>query len=144
MKKLLLLLVIFLLVGCANDKFYLSDKYYNNGDLININSTSINEDESFILYTYNNFCNLPVSCETIFKEVTSKYKLDVLSIPFEEFKKTEYYGKVKYAPSVLLINKGKIISYLDANSDRDYEKYQDSNKFEEWLSKYIYLEKATN
>ena len=141
MKKILLLLVIFLLVGCTNEKIYLTDKYYNKGDFITVKEENINNSESFILYTYNNFCALPVHCETIFKEVLEKYHIDSLSIPFENFKNTIYYKEVKYAPSVLIIKNGKIIAYLDANSDKDLEKYQDTVKFEEWLKEYIYLEK---
>lgn len=142
MKKVLLLIVIFLLVGCTNNsKFYLTDKYYNNGDYIKVTPDEIKDNESLILYTYNNFCALPVHCENIFKEVMEKNKIDVLSIPFDDFKNTKYHSEVKYAPSVIIIKNGDIISYLDANSDKDLEKYQNTTKFEEWLSKYIYIEK---
>ncbi len=142
MKKIILLIVIFLLVGCSNNKeFYLTDKYYNNGDYISVLASDIKDNDSYILYTYNNFCILPVHCENIFKEVMEKNKIDVLSIPFEEFKNTSFYKKVKYAPSVLIIKNGEIVAYLDANSDNDLEKYQDTTKFEEWLKNYIFLEK---
>ncbi len=142
MKKVLLLIIILLLVGCSNEKeFYLTEKYYNNGDYISVLASDIKDNESYILYTYNNFCILPVHCENIFKEVMEKNKIDVLSIPFEEFKNTSFYKKVKYAPSVLIIKNGEIVAYLDANSDNDLEKYQDTTKFEEWLKNYIFLEK---
>ena len=71
----------------------------------------------------------------------TKYKIDFLSIPFDEFKKTDFYKSVKYAPSVIIIENGNIISYLDANSDIDLEKYQDVNKFEEWLNNYVNFSK---
>ena len=35
---------------------------------------------------------------------------------------------------------GKIVTYLDANSNKDLDRYQDSKKFEEWINKYIYTE----
>ena len=145
MKKIVLLIAIFLLVGCTNNKkFYLTEKYYNNGDFIDVTSAEIPYNESYILYTYNNFCVLPVHCETIFKKVMENNKLDMLSIPFDDFKKTSLYKEVKYAPSIIIIKDGEVVSYLDANSDSDLEKYQDITKFEEWLKEYIYLEKATN
>ena len=142
MKRVLLLIVMFLMIGCTNNKkIYLTDKYYNNGDFISVKANDIKDNESYILYTYNNFCALPIHCETIFKEVLEKNKIDALSIPFEDFKNTSYYKEVKYAPSVLIIDNGKIVSYLDANKDEDLEKYQDTTKFLEWLKEYIYLEK---
>lgn len=143
MKKVVLLIIaIFLFCGCSNGKvFYLTEKYYNNGDYILVEASDIKDNESFIIYTYNNFCILPVHCENIFKTVMEKYQIDVLSIPFEDFKNTSFYEKVKYAPSILIVKNGNIVSYLDANSNSDLEKYQDPEKFEEWLKKYIYLEK---
>ncbi len=144
MKKVVLLIAIFLLVGCSNKVFYLTDKYYNNGEFINVVAADINYNESFIIYSHNNFCSLPIHCETIFKGVMQKYKLDFLSISFDEFKKTSFYDEVKYASSVIIVKDGKIKAYLDVNSDDDLEKYQDVIKFEAWLKDYIYLEKTTN
>ena len=141
MKKIVLLLAIFLLTGCANKLFYLTDKYYNEGNFIKVSANEINTDESYLIYTYNNFCVLPVHCENIFKDVMEKYKIDVLSMPFDEFKNTEYHNEVKFAPSILIINNGKIVSFLDANSDKDLSKYQNTEEFEKWLKEYIYLEK---
>lgn len=126
-----------------NNKFYLEDKYYNSGEYIPVKSEDINllNNDNYILYTYNNFCSLPVHCEDVFKEMMQKNKIDFLSISYEEFKKTKYHNTVEYAPSIIIIKNGKIVAYLDAESDIDLEKYQDSNKFEEWISKYIYLTK---
>ena len=145
MKKVVLLIAIFLLAGCANtSKFSLTDKYYNIGEFISIASSDIKSDESFILYTYNNFCALPIHCENIFKEVLEKYQIDALSIPFDEFKNTSFYNEVKYAPSILLIQNGKLIAYLKADSDDDYDKYQKVEEFEKWLEKYIILKREQN
>lgn len=69
----------------------------------------------------------------------NKYEIRFLSIPFENFKNTSFYNKVKYAPSIIIVKKGKVIAYLDANSDDDLRKYQDVDKFSEWIKKYIYL-----
>ena len=70
-----------------------------------------------------------------------KYKIDFVSMGIDDFKKIELYKEVKYAPSVIIINKGKIVTYLDAESDNDSVKYHDENEFEKWISKYIYLTK---
>ena len=67
--------------------------------------------------------------------------IEILSMSIDEFKKTSYYKTVKYAPSVLIIEDGKIVTFLDAEKNSDIEKYQDIDKFTEWVSKYIYLTK---
>ena len=59
----------------------------------------------------------------------------------DEFKKTSYYKTVKYAPSILIIKDGKIVTFLDAEKNSDIEKYQDVDKFEKWLNENIYLKK---
>lgn len=143
-KLILILLIIFILCGCnknTDSKIYLEDKYYNKYEYIKVKSDEISKKENFVLFTYNNYCSLKVPCEDIFEEFMKKYNISFLSIPFEEFQDTYLYKTVKYGPSVIVVNKGKIIAYLDANKDEDIEKYQDVDKFKEWISNYIYLKK---
>lgn len=146
MKNVLLVIIsIFLLTSC-NNKFNLSSKYYENSEYINITKNELNniENENFLLFVYNNYCSLKIPCDTIFKSVMDKYNFSINQITFEDFKDTKYYKKVKYAPSIIIIKNGKVISYLDANSDNDLSKYQDENDFENWLSKYIYLKEMSD
>lgn len=143
--KILICILLLSITGCnkSNEKFTLNEKYYNNGDFIKVNSNELEKlgNDNYILYTYNNYCAFSVPCEDIFKNFMEKYKIDFVSIPFDEFKNTKFYNKVKYAPSIMIINKGKIVAYLDPNSDEDYDKYQDISKFEEWITKYIIINK---
>ena len=123
------------------EKFYLDNKYYQSENFIKVNSKEISKlkNNNYILFTYNNYCTLPIPCEFIFEEFMKEHKISFLSISFEEFKKTNIYKKVKYAPSIIIVKNGKIISYLDANSDEDLDKYQDVCAFEKWLENYIYF-----
>lgn len=126
-------------------KFYLDSKYYNNGEFIDVNDKEVesllNSKSNFILFTYNNYCTLPIPCNNIFESTMKKYNIDMLQITFEDFKNTSLYQNVLYAPSVIIIRKGKIVSYLKADSDEDYNKYQDSNEFDKWLNEYVILQK---
>ena len=146
-KKIVLILIItFFITGCINnktEKVYLTDKYYNKGELITVNKTDIENltNETYVVYTYNNFCNLPIHCETIFKKVMEKYHLDFLAIPYSEFKDTFIHETVSYAPSIIIVHNKDIIAYLDANKDSDMDKYQDAIEFENWINNYIYLNK---
>ena len=138
---IIILISLILLKNNNKEKFYLDDKYYNNSSPIEIDNNDMPESGNYILFTYNNYCTLPIPCEYIFDSFMSKYNISFISIPFEEFKKTSYYKKVKYAPTVIIIKNGKIVTYLDANSDEDLDKYQNLEEFEKWISKYIYLNK---
>lgn len=136
----LVLIVVFLSFK-HNEKIYLSDKYYNEGSFIDIDSDQLSKlsNDKYVLFTYNNYCSLSIPCDEIFKKFMDKYDIDFLSIPFEEFKKTGLYKEVKYAPSVIVVNKNKIVGYLDANKDEDINKYQDVYEFEKWLDRFIYF-----
>ena len=144
MKRVVLLIITLLLItGCKEkqiEKFYLNNKYYNEGKFITINNIDNLKKDTYILYTYNNYCTFKKPCEEVFKEYMEKYKIDFYKMPFDQFKKTTLYTKVRYAPSIILVKEGKIVEYLDANSNKDLEKYQDTKKFEEWINKYIYTE----
>lgn len=152
LKKIGLLLIgLFLISGCGctikqNDdieRFYLDDKYYGSSEFIKINEEELNnlDNGNYLLFTYNNYCSLPISCEKIFEKFMQKYNIAILSMPFENFRNTKYYETVKYAPSVLIIKDDEILAYLDANSDNDLDKYQELSSFEEWLNNYIYFSK---
>lgn len=153
MKKIIIIISIIIVITLTiilmnmnnHKKFYLNDKYYTSNEYIKIDSNYlnnlINNKESFLLYTYNDYCSLKIPCDNIFKEVMEKYNISIYSIRYEEFEKIKYINKVKYAPSVIIIKNGKIISYLDANKKEDLDKYQDTSTFENWLDKYIYLSK---
>ena len=147
-KKIIILLIILLIfTGCTKEKnnsnstFSLDNKYYNKTDYIKVDSSELDElsDNNFLLFTYNNYCTLKIPCENIFSEFMEKYKIGIVSIKFEDFKNTKYYENVKYAPSVLIIKEGKVIAYLDAENDDDIDKYQDVEKFTNWVKKYINL-----
>ena len=80
-------------------------------------------------------------CEEVFQKFMKKYKIDFLYMKFEEFRNTSFYKTVKYAPSIIVVKKGTIVAYLDAESDEDLNKYQNVDKFEKWLNNYIYFSK---
>ena len=149
MKKKLLIVITLLLVvfltGCTEDeKVTLSNRFYNsNGVYIDIHSSDIEKykNDNYILYVYNNFCNFTVPCDSIFKEFMEEEKIDFLSMPIDEYKKTNFYNKVKYAPTVMVIRNNKIVAYLDANSDKDLNKYQDTKEFSDWIKEYIIIKK---
>lgn len=148
MKKIIICLIcIFLLVGCSavEDKIYLTDKYYDNSNnsFLEIDEDKIKDlkDDTYILYVFNSFCKFSIPCDSIFEEFMKNNNISIISIPYDKYKKTDFVKKVKYAPTIIIIHKNKIVAYLDADKDEDVDKYQDINAFTNWVNKYVYLEK---
>ncbi len=128
-----------------DNQFMLDSEYYKDGNYIQIDNKKVedlvNNKKTFLLFTYNNYCNFPIPCDSVFKKVMDKYKIDVLKIPFEEFKDTVFYEKVKIAPSLIIVKEGEIVDYLNADDDEDTDRYQKDDAFKKWLSQYIVLKK---
>lgn len=144
MKRIILLvLVILSMTGCTkeNSKFYLNDEYYNAGKLVDIDSKELTNilksNDSFILFTYNPYCNFKVSCENVVENFSKNNNITIFKIPFEEFKNTKLYNTIKYAPSIILINNGKIETYLDPNEDEDSIKYQEEKALKDYIEMYV-------
>ncbi len=151
MKKVFgLLIILFMVTGCFNNKInqndgieriHLTDSYYNKGEFIEVNDLTNLDNDTYVVFAYNNFCNFSVPCDKIFESFMTKYDIDFIKIPFDKFKETYLYNEVKYAPSIIVVSEGKVIAYLDANKDEDLDKYQDEKAFEKWLNNYIYFTK---
>lgn len=142
MKKITIIIICLFLSACTNSsKFSIEKEYYKESKYIDVNSEDIKKlkenKKSFIVFTYNNYCMLEIPCDEIFKKVMNKYNISFLYLPYEEMKNTFIYDEVKLAPSVILIKEGEIVAYLDAESDEDLLKYQDTEEFEKWLTSYI-------
>lgn len=126
---------------CEFIKIFYRKEYYQESKFINVKNEDIEklkeDKKSFIVFAYNNYCLLEIPCDEIFKKVMDKYNISFLYLPYEEMKKTFIYDDVKLAPSVILIKEGKVVTYLNTESNDDLPKYQDADEFEKWLTSYI-------
>lgn len=146
MKKILLVLLILLtLTGCKQEKFYLEDKYYEGNNLIEPTVEDVNElfenKESFAAFVYTPGCVSCAEFEKVTNEFRKNYNIVFYHIKSEVAKETQIHEKVIYSPSAILVKDGKIVSYLDATSDKDLEHYKTMDNFKVWLEKNIYIEK---
>ena len=93
MKKIVVIVLsVFLLTGCFSNKtnqddgtkrIYLTSSYYNKGEFIKVDDLTTLESDTYVLFTYNNFCNLAVSCDKIFESFMKKYNIDfILNVRF--------------------------------------------------------------
>ena len=75
------------------------------------------------------------------REYVTRYMTEtgilVYKMMFAEVKESSLHEKVKYYPSVAVIDKGVVRAYLRADSDEDAEVYNNYNAFREWMEKYL-------
>lgn len=145
MKKVLLgIILIIFIVGCTQEKFALTDKYYDNPSFEEINQTELKEleksKESFLIMVYTTGCFSCMDFEKVLNDFTTENNLQVLRINITDIKNTKLANKIKYTPTLVIYRDGKVYRYLDANSDKDTEYYKSTTNLKTWLDGYILLE----
>lgn len=141
-KLIVSLILVVLITGC-NDKVSLDAKYYTSSSIIEINNNQlqslISDKDSFAVFVYQPSCATSSSFETVLNSFIDTYKMNFYKVPFSDIKDTNLGKKIKYYPSFVIYENGKIVDYLDASSNEDISKYKDLNEFTNWLSSKIEL-----
>lgn len=139
----LLLFSLLLITGCSDNKIYLEEKYYNSSEFIELSIDNYNElvenNESFAIYIYQPMCVTSNEFGEVLKEYSENYQLTFYKMPFSLTKETNLKDYIKYYPSFVIIHKGEIIDYLDANSDDDTLVYKSVDGFKEWFESYVLI-----
>ena len=147
MKKKILVLVILILmmVGCGNKKFYLEDEYYENGVITDITLEEINDletnEKSFMVFVYLPGCTSCAQFRTVLNEYIETHKLEFYTISINDLNDSKIKDHVQFAPSLVLFNKGKIVDALDATSNEDKAALTSVDGLNKWLEEYVYLTK---
>lgn len=143
MKKFLLIMICLLLVGCTSKQFELENEYYSKNELIDINSDEFKDlikyEKSFAVFAYTDGCSSCHEFKKVLEEYQKNNRITFYSISAPEMKKTSISDSVKYTPSMLIYNKGKLVVYLNAESDKDLEYYKTTEGFNKWFTKYVIL-----
>ena len=155
MKKriIIILSIIFIILGViiiierdlifktSNVLFYLDDKYYNKGVSIEISSLEFEEKiknkESFALFIHQPVCSKSYEFNKIQSLYQQENNMVFNKILFEDMKNTNLYEIIKYYPSFAIFKDGKLVDYLDAESNDDILKYKDYDKFSKWFNSYV-------
>ena len=143
MKKIffLIILILVFVTGCKKYTFILDEEYYNNNEIIEIDKSEfdklIENKKSFAVFIYESTCVTSDEFSKVLDEFSNKNQISLYKMSFENMKDTELNNKIKFYPSLVIFNKGKLIDYLDAESDEDKEYYKNVDGLENWFFSYV-------
>lgn len=146
MKKIILvILTALLLSGCSSKPFSLDSEYYDKNELIDINSEDLikleNDKKSFAVFVYTQGCITCYDFEKYLSEFMEENQITLYAISAPEMNKTDIAKYIKYSPSVIIYKNGKILSYLDAESNDDKKYYESTDNFTTWFTKFVIINK---
>ena len=145
LKTLLLLLSLTLCVACNKkvEPFDLKDEYYEESKLEEIDKDRLEEliddKESMGVFVYLPGCSSCAEFKVVLEDFQKENTVTFYMIQIKDIHAMGLNDKIKYAPSFLIYKEGELVSYLDAESDKDLKYYQSVDGFKEWLTKYINL-----
>ena len=128
--------------GWFDSKVELDSEYYSNTpDFINLNASGyeklIQAKKSFIVLVDQNGCTTADRIRQYTKDYMGESGINIYKMFFKEVKESSLHDYVKYYPSIVVIDKGRVRAYLKADSDEDAEEYNDYNMFKTWLNQYL-------
>ena len=151
MKKILFLIlfiislsiIITLSITTRPKTFYLDEDYYSSDTIKEISiselDTLIENKKSFVVFVYQPMCLTSNDFAQVLNEFSNEEKIAIYKIAYSNIKDTKLGTKVKYYPSFLIYNKGKLISYLKSNKYEDKFCYTSKEEFKKWFTKYVKL-----
>lgn len=147
---LILLVSIILAVTLLNtnkreDKFYLEDNYYGMNNMMEIKIEKLNQiigdRQSFAVFIYQPMCETSSNFESVLSKFLENNNISIYKIAFSSIKDTKIGKKVKYYPSFIIYNKGKMVDFLEANKDEDVDFYSTESEFKKWFTSYVQIKK---
>lgn len=128
-----------------NEKVVLDDKYYCSdgceNSLIDLSDLEyeklIDDNESFLIFVDQSGCNTADDMRGFVESYSSKNGIKFYRMMYEDLHSSTLHEQVKFYPSVVVVENGRIKNFLKADSDEDKNAYEDYEFFEKWLDRYL-------
>jgi len=112
------------------------------GDKIN---QMLDNRESFVLTVFpGDYCYSSTGEDNILNsmyEISEENNLYYYNIGLLIYKNTRLYKEVKYAPTVVIVYKGKILAYIDNENDEHIKYTRSTEDFKKWFKSYVHVTK---
>ena len=93
--------------------------------------------KSFIVFVDQDGCTTADTLRKYMRDWAKDAGAKAYRMMFEEVKESSLHEYIKYYPSVVLVDKGKVRVYLRADSDEDAKMYNDYTELENWIKRWI-------
>lgn len=137
---------VILFINKREKAFYLEDSYYGTNDMIELKNDELNKlidkKESFAVFIYQPLCITSSDFENILSQFLEDNQTRIYKIAFSNIKETDLGKSVKYYPSFIIYNKGKMVDFLEADKDEDVRYYSSKDEFESWFTRYVKLKNS--
>jgi len=140
------LIIVMIIVSPTNKSkkpFYLESKYYGANNMTEIKIKTLNKlidnKESFAVFIYQPMCVTSSNFESVLSDFLGDKKISIYKVAFSNIKDTKIGKSVKYYPSFIIYNKGKMVDFLEADKDEDVDYYTSKKGFESWFTNYVKL-----
>ena len=123
-------------------KITLDAEYYTDApELIDIDGAEYNNlianKKSFMLFVDQDGCTTADRLKEYAESYNTAKGISAYRIMFSEIKDLSLHDYVKFYPSLVLVSKGRVATFLRADSDEDAEIYNNYDAFKTWLDKYL-------
>lgn len=146
--RIIFCILLCMVVGCKNKIFSFEEKYYKEASLNEIQYEELNKlvdnKESFGVFIYQPLCETSSGFESVLNNFIRQYQMSFYKVAYSDIKNTDLGKKIKYYPSFIIYEEGKIVDFLEADKDEDINRYKNIEDFKSWLSSYINLPKTIN
>ncbi len=148
-KFVVVLGAVFLAVGIVgliitallNQKFSLDSDQLGSTEYVDLTGEEyeklLENKKSFLVFVDQSGCITAEGLRKNLEEIQSEKNFKVYHIMFSDARETSMHEYVKFYPSIVIVGKGEVKSWLKADADEDIERYKTKADLENWLNEYI-------
>lgn len=137
------LVVVIAVFYAKNARFTLEPEYYGTAEIQTIEigelQTLADEQKSFGLFVSQPSCQASADLEKYLNEFLNTHPLKFYEISFSTLKGSDIVPDLRFYPSFVIFRDGKVVDFLEANSDEDADAYTSPDGFTNWFSNYVEL-----
>ncbi len=93
--------------------------------------------KSFVIFVDQGGCTTADRLRGYVQDWATTNEIKAYRMMFKDVKESSLHEYIKYYPSVVLVDKGRVRVYLRADSDDDAKMYNDYGEFEAWIKRWV-------